>query len=151
MPEVKSASEVEFRLLLSATDHKDEEEEEVKDTGTRCKTIAFARTPRTQLKLLINTGIKVASVKINAAARDKAKKPLPPSEGSKLTRIKKNVRQQREKNYGTFRARASQESGTAVEIDSEDGLFDSVIGEEFFGLARADEAIEDVEGKVEIT
>ncbi|EKD21778.1 hypothetical protein MBM_00891 [Drepanopeziza brunnea f. sp. 'multigermtubi' MB_m1] len=154
MPEVKSASEVEFRLLLSATDHKDEEEEEVKDTGTRCKTIAFARTPKTQLKLFINTGISVASVEINAAAKDKAKKPFQPSEGSKPIKIKKNVRQQKEKNYGTLRARASQESGTAVKIDSENKLFDGLIKEESSRpsrLTRADEAIKDVEKEVKIT
>ncbi|EKD16076.1 hypothetical protein MBM_06087 [Drepanopeziza brunnea f. sp. 'multigermtubi' MB_m1] len=140
MPEVRSASEVEFRLLLSATDYKDEEEEKVENTKTKCKTMAFARTPKTQLKLFINTemspkeltiifkrlvdtkninaikwintlsylsSIKVASVEINAAAKDKAKKLLSPSKRSKLIKIKKNIRQQKEKNYGTFKACAS--------------------------------------------
>ncbi|EKD20261.1 hypothetical protein MBM_02213 [Drepanopeziza brunnea f. sp. 'multigermtubi' MB_m1] len=59
MLEVRSASKVEFRLLLSATNYKDEKEEEVKDTGAICKIIAFARIPKTQLKLFINTGINV--------------------------------------------------------------------------------------------
>ncbi|EKD13456.1 hypothetical protein MBM_08174 [Drepanopeziza brunnea f. sp. 'multigermtubi' MB_m1] len=98
--------------------------------------------------------IEVASVEINAAVRDKAKKPFPPSERSKPTRIKKNVRQQREKNYGTFKARAFQESGTIVKIDLKDKLFDSVIEEESSRPsrpARADEAIEDMEEEVEIT
>ncbi|EKD14771.1 hypothetical protein MBM_06982 [Drepanopeziza brunnea f. sp. 'multigermtubi' MB_m1] len=122
MLEVKSASKEEFRLLLSATDYKDEEKEEVEDTGARCKIVASARTPKTQLKLFINTrmsyqpdqnvqqltnqpkepttilkrlvdikninairwintlsyssSIEVASVEINAAAKDKAKKPF---------------------------------------------------------------------------
>ncbi|EKD16340.1 hypothetical protein MBM_05634 [Drepanopeziza brunnea f. sp. 'multigermtubi' MB_m1] len=115
MPEVKSASKEEFRLLLSATDYKDEEEEEVKDTKAKCKI---------------------------------------PSERSKLIKIKKNIRQQKEKNYGTFKARAFQESSTAIKIDSEDKLFDSLIKEESFRPFRptkADEAIKDVEGEVEIT
>ncbi|EKD15142.1 hypothetical protein MBM_06903 [Drepanopeziza brunnea f. sp. 'multigermtubi' MB_m1] len=150
MLEVKSASEEKFRLLLSATDYKDEEEEEVKDTGARCKIIAFAKTPETQLKLFINTEmsirllkicIKVASVEINAAAKDKAKKPFQPSEGSKPIKIKKNVRQQREKNYGTLKAH------------SKDKLFDSLIKKESSrpsGPTKADEAIEDMEREVEI-
>ncbi|EKD15135.1 hypothetical protein MBM_06896 [Drepanopeziza brunnea f. sp. 'multigermtubi' MB_m1] len=49
------------------------------------------------------------------------------------------------------KARASQESSTAVEIDLKDRLFDSIIKKEFSRLAAADEAIEDVEGEVEIT
>ncbi|EKD16756.1 hypothetical protein MBM_05225 [Drepanopeziza brunnea f. sp. 'multigermtubi' MB_m1] len=129
MLEVKSASKEEFRLLLSATNYKDEEKKEVKDTRARCKIIASAKTPKTQLKLFINTGmsvkllkiyIKVASVEINAAAKDKAKKSLLASEGSKPIKIKKNIRQQKEKNYGTLKA------------------------------PKADEAMEDVKGEVKI-
>ncbi|EKD11948.1 hypothetical protein MBM_09888 [Drepanopeziza brunnea f. sp. 'multigermtubi' MB_m1] len=63
MPEVKSASKEEFRLLLSVTNHKDEEEKKVEDTGAKCKIIAFARTPRTQLKLFINIEISVRLLK----------------------------------------------------------------------------------------
>ncbi|EKD15151.1 hypothetical protein MBM_06367 [Drepanopeziza brunnea f. sp. 'multigermtubi' MB_m1] len=59
MLEIKSASKEEFRLLLSTTDYKDEEKEKVEDTRAKCKIIAFARTPKTQLKLLINTGISI--------------------------------------------------------------------------------------------
>ncbi|EKD16959.1 hypothetical protein MBM_04536 [Drepanopeziza brunnea f. sp. 'multigermtubi' MB_m1] len=55
MPEVKSASKVKFKLLLSATNHKNEKKKKVKDTRARCKIVASTRTPRTQLKLLINT------------------------------------------------------------------------------------------------
>ncbi|EKD12346.1 hypothetical protein MBM_09521 [Drepanopeziza brunnea f. sp. 'multigermtubi' MB_m1] len=153
MLEIRSASKKEFKLLLSVTDHKDEEKEEVEDTKVKCKIIAFARTSKTQLKLLINTGIsintlsylssiKIASVEINAAARDKAKKPFQPSKGSKPTKIKKNVRQQKEKNYGTFKAH------------SKDKLFDGLIKEESSRpsrLTKADEAIKDIEREVEIT
>ncbi|EKD18054.1 hypothetical protein MBM_03826 [Drepanopeziza brunnea f. sp. 'multigermtubi' MB_m1] len=156
MLEVRSASEEEFKLLLSATDYKDEEEEEVKDTGARCKIIASTRIPKTQFKLFINIGMSYKG----CFGRDQRRRKRQSQEAFLAFEriqahwIKKNVRQQKEKNYGTFRAYAFQESGTAVKIDSKDRLFDSLIKKESSGsfrLIKADEAIEDVEREVKIT